>query len=112
MTGEMHWINQDGVDSNGDAWPLHAIVARAVGGELKPFDSYQGPYIVVGKDIAAGNAPYRVPIRGLGCIRLWVYQNECGEITIWREDNNSEVVVPFDDEETIADCARALLNRQ
>jgi|TARA_R100001530_G_C4231517_1_gene132776 hypothetical protein len=49
MTGEMSWINQDGEDSNGDEWRTHAAVAKAVGGTLRPFDVYQGPYISLPK---------------------------------------------------------------
>jgi hypothetical protein len=46
MTGEMHRIDQDtGIDSNGDGWPLHLAIAKHTGGELRPFDVYQGPYI-------------------------------------------------------------------
>lgn len=47
MTGEMAWIKKDGTDSNGDCWPIHASIARQLKGELRPFDVYQGPYVVV-----------------------------------------------------------------
>ena len=46
MTGEMGFINQDtGIDSNGDSHPIHLAIAKAVKGDLRPFDVYQGPYI-------------------------------------------------------------------
>lgn len=37
-TGEMS-------DVDPDEWPIHKKVADALGGELRPFDQYQGPYI-------------------------------------------------------------------
>lgn len=47
MTGEMARIcPRSGRDSNGDEWPVHLAVARSVGGELRPFDVYCGPYIL------------------------------------------------------------------
>lgn len=45
MTGEMGSIDKNGLDSNGDSWPLQAAIAKRLGGELCPFDRYQGPYI-------------------------------------------------------------------
>jgi hypothetical protein len=45
MTGEMSWIKSDGTDANGEQWKVHAAVAKAVRGSLRPFDAYQGPYI-------------------------------------------------------------------
>ena len=109
MTGEMHWIRQDGVDSNGDEWPYHVIVAKAVNGTLKPFDKYQGPYIAVGPDFLAGTRPYRVPIQNLGCVRLWLGWNEDEGPYIYREDIDKTMFLPSLDEETLADCAREIL---
>ena len=110
MTGEMSRIDQDGTDSNGDVWSTHAAVARAVGGELCPFDSYQGPYIVVGKDIVAGGAPYRMPVPGFGVVRLWLISDDAFTGRVYREDNDT-MSDPFwqDDEEAAADAARSLL---
>ena len=45
MTGEMSWIKPNGDDSNGEGWPVHAEVARALRCRLRPFDTYIGPYI-------------------------------------------------------------------
>lgn len=45
MTGEMSRIDQKGHDSNGDDWPMHAAVAKALRCPLQPFDVYIGPYI-------------------------------------------------------------------
>lgn len=50
MTGEMGRITPDGYDPlNKETWSVHAAVAKAVHGELKPFDVYQGPYIQTAK---------------------------------------------------------------
>jgi hypothetical protein len=45
MTGEMGWIKPDGTGSNGDCYPIHAAVAKAMRCTLRPFDVYCGPYI-------------------------------------------------------------------
>lgn len=66
MTGGMGWIKKDGVDSNGDCWPIQAAIARALKGTLHRYDTYQGPYI---SDMELG-------ITGL---TLWVVNDErCG----------------------------------
>jgi len=41
MTGEMH--ASEVIREN---FPLHFAIAAALGGEVKPFDQYQGPYIL------------------------------------------------------------------
>lgn len=47
-TGEMSHVDPD-------EWPIHKEVADALGGELRPFDQYQGPYIAwEGKQIFIG----------------------------------------------------------
>ena len=38
MAGEMRHVNLA-------EWPIHNAVAAALGGRLRPFDQYQGPYI-------------------------------------------------------------------
>ena len=38
MAGEVRQVNPD-------EWPTHKAIADAVGGRLRPFDQYQGPYI-------------------------------------------------------------------
>lgn len=65
MTGEMHSIDPDGNDSNGESWPVHAAVARALGCELRPFDKYCGPYIAH----AAG--------------KIWLYDEAGPRVCIW-----------------------------
>ena len=91
MTGEMSWINpKTGEDSNGDSWPIHLAVAKAVGGELKPFDVYQGPYISVGIDLRIGNSPYSIPVQNQKCIRLWVIPVDDYDVAIYREDTDTQ----------------------
>jgi len=38
MAGEMTCVHSG-------EWPIHKAVADALGGQLRPFDQYQGPYI-------------------------------------------------------------------
>lgn len=45
MTGEMGWIKANGEASDGNSYPVHATVARALRSRLRPFDTYIGPYI-------------------------------------------------------------------
>lgn len=42
MTGEM-----SASEVTRDNWPIHFAIADALGGEVKPFDQYQGPYILI-----------------------------------------------------------------
>lgn len=95
MTGEMHHIDQDGKDDSGNIWETHAAIAKALRDEgydatLQPFDQYQGPYILVGKDIRVGDVPYQLAVQNAGVIRLWVQSTEeyNALLTIQREDTN------------------------
>jgi hypothetical protein len=102
MTGEMSYINNEtGIDSNGESWPIHLAIAKAVNGTLRPFDSYQGPYISVGTDITVGDSPYKIPVNHLGCIRLWVCYEDEITACVYRED--TEEVAYFDSDFT--ECA-------
>lgn len=67
MTGEMHES-----EVTRENFPLHFAVADALGGEVKPFDQYQGPYVVIGDDVRCGAPPYAVAPVGLGVVRLWL----------------------------------------
>ena len=42
MAGEMNKT-----DMTKEAFPIHFAVARSTGGEVKPFDMYQGPYVYI-----------------------------------------------------------------
>jgi len=110
MTGEMGYINSEtGIDSNGDYWPIHHAIAKELNGELKPFDSYQGPYIVIGSDfVLQPNSDYRMPIQRFGIVRLWVYYDNDMELVIYREDTDKSLRC-WDDPESAIDAAKELL---
>jgi hypothetical protein len=104
----MFAIGQDGVDSSGDTWSVHAAIARAVGGTLEPFDVYQGPYVLVGDDRLCGQSPYRVTLPG-PC-RLWLDANASGMGTVYREDTGTAALYWPESSETAAvEAARSLL---
>ena len=42
MTGEM-----SKADVTREAYPIHFAIADALGGDVRPFDVYQGPYVYV-----------------------------------------------------------------
>jgi len=110
MTGEMCWIDQNGMDSNGDCYELHAAVAKAIGGTLQPFDVYQGPYILIGKDVRIGSSPYALASTGMGVKRLWLVNEDNGWGQWFREDTeqfSSEFW--WDDVEEAIEAARELL---
>lgn len=112
MTGEMFSIDQDGNDSNGDTWDLHAAIAQAIGGQLHPFDVYQGPYISVGPDLRVGDAPYAMPVQHLGLIRLWVSSDDGVGTYIYREDTDESSESFFmGDHQWGIDLALSLLGR-
>ena len=95
MTGEMSGITKDGRDTNGEYWPLHAAIANALDGELRPFDVYQGPYIKVGK------------------AKFWVFSEDGYDAIIYREDTDTKAE-PFPmysklSEELAIEAARYLL---
>lgn len=97
MTGEMGYIKQNGEDQDGEIWELHAKIAEAIGGELKPFDKYQGPYIAVGGDLRTAGGAYAMPVKHLGIVRLWVIADEKypdNMARVYREDNK-RVSNPF-----------------
>lgn len=113
MTGEMTYIDQDGYDQDGECWFIHAAIARAVGGTLKPFDKYQGCYILVGggEIVINENSPYRIPIsiRGFKPIRLWIVEDDDGLPAVYREDTEEMLSFWFDDEDSAIESARILL---
>jgi len=109
MTGEMSWIDQNGEDSNGNNWPLHAAIAKELGGIIKPFDVYQGPYVVFGADVRVGNAPYAIAPIGLGIKRLWLVGEDC-LLKWYREDNEAESFeFWWDDVEGAIEAAKEVL---
>jgi len=102
MTGEMGRIDPiTGEEPDGTVWPIHAAIAKALGGEVMPFDQYQGPYIVIGEGVRISNPP--VP-RHLGFVCLWV-----GEDYIYREDTDTTAIFFLDDIEDAVRAARELM---
>ena len=121
MTGEMGRINQDGEDDSGSIWSTHAAITKALRADgldatLQPFDQYQGPYILVGKDVRVGNKPYQLTVQHAGVIRLWIISDDLyGDdmSVIYRED--TEVTSDFfcyDDIEYAIACAKQLLTQK
>ena len=106
MTGEMYAIDQDGKDSDGNYWPIHAAIARSVKGKLCPFDVYQGPYITVRNDIRVGQRPYQVAPLHLGAVRLWISSDDGAVCTVYREDTETESA-PFWYTDTRSACREA-----
>ena len=117
MTGEMCNIDQDGKDDSGNEWTMHAAIVKALRAEgydatLQPFDQYQGPYILVGKDIRVGERPYQLAVQNMGVIRLWIVVDSDGEGLVYREDiDASSDAFWCDDIEGAIDGARELLAR-
>ena len=111
MTGEMLSITQDGIDNDGNCWATQAAIAKALDGELRPFDQYQGPYVVIGPDVRLGQAPYAVAPVGLGIVRLWIVPcSDSYDCQVYREDTD-QLSRPFnyDDEAQAIEAAQALL---
>ena len=88
MTGEMSWIDDKGNDSNGETWDLHAKVAKAVKGKLKPFDVYQGPYIYV-KNTRLWIGPAKDEIEGL--LSVYNEQTEVESLPFAWNDTKSAI---------------------
>ena len=114
MTGEMYHIDQDGKDDSGNEWTMHAAIAKALRAEgyeatLQPFDQYQGPYILVGKDVRLGQPPYAVATQHLGVIRLWLMFEGDETPCVYREDINALSCYAWDDTEGAIACAKELM---
>lgn len=106
MAGEMFYADPQ-------EWPLHAAIAEQLGGELEPFDVYQGPYVAFGPNLRAGDSPYSVPLSVPGAVRLWVTCEDGYWCSIYREDTEeSSGIFPYDDEESAVLAARMLLRRE
>jgi hypothetical protein len=97
-------------DCTRDNYPVHHAVADALGGTVRPFDQYQGPYVVVGPDVRAGSEPYAVAPRGLGVVRLWLCDDGEGRVTVFNEATERESD-PFiwDDENGAIEAARSVV---
>lgn len=90
-TGEM---SQAELDANGrNEWPLHYAIADALGGTVKPFDQYQGPYVLIGSEIR-GQGVYAPATPMKGTVRIWIY-SEDGEMGIVYNEENDRKSSPF-----------------
>ena len=78
MTGEMHES-----EVTRESYPVHFAIADILNGTVRPFDQYQGPYILTSKG------------------RLWLVSQDCVLATIYNEDNQCESK-PFFVEDTKA----------
>jgi hypothetical protein len=101
------WYIVTMLEPDGTVWNFHAAVAQALGGTIKPFDVYQGPYIVFGEDITVGNIPYAMPLQGLGIIRLWITENDDIPV-VYREDTEESIPYWYC-EELAVEAAKELL---
>lgn len=84
MTGEMHES-----EVTREAYPLHFAIADALGGSVRPFDQYQGPYVQTPKG------------------RLWVCPLEdTGFCFVYNEKTgNKSACFPWDADEIAAEAA-------
>ena len=81
MTGEMYKN-----DVTREEYPIHFEIADDLGGSVEPFDQYQGPYVLIGKDIRSGDEPYQTAPHGFGIVRLWVTpENDTYTFTVFNE---------------------------
>ena len=89
-----------------ETYPMHYAIADALGGAVIAFDTYQGPYILIGEDIRGGEGVYATAPTGLGVTRLWISD---GPI-IYNEA--TEKSMPFFDDapETAIAAAQATIN--
>lgn len=114
MTGEMYHIDPvTAIEPDGTVWEYHAAVAKALredGHEasVQPFDQYQGPYVLVGKDIRVGERPYQVAVRHLGVVRLWLSEED-GKNFVYREDNSAKAEFFPGSIEDAVEAARKLM---
>ena len=67
MTGEMSYD-----DLTPEEFPLHFAIAEALGGTVRPFDKYQGPYVTVPN----GN--------------LWLIEDGDGFCSVYNERNENQ----------------------
>src|SRR5208282_3992281 len=108
-TGEMSQSEAD----DAEQWPMHHAIANALGGKVKAFDQYRGPYVLVGSEIR-GQGTYAPAVPMKGTVRLWVQADEGSEgafLTVYNEDNE-KISEPFhwEDTEGAIDAARSVLD--
>lgn len=107
MTGEMHES-----EVTRENFPLYFAIAAALGGEVKPFDQYQGPYVLIGPDVRVGTPPYAVAPVGLGVVRLWLCTDDGVESFVYNEANDKKsepFLVGQDETEQAVAAARSVI---
>ena len=109
-TGEM---TQEELDASGlEEWPLHYAIADALGGMVKPFDQYQGPYILVGSEVR-GRGVYAPATPMKGTVRLWIQADEGGLARVYNEENDKlSEEFPWDDTEQAIEAAKSVLRTE
>jgi len=97
-TGEMTQSEAD----NREEWPLHHTIADALGGKVKAFDQYSGPYVLIGSEVR-GQGVYAPAIPMKGTVRLWIQMVEGAEglVQVYNEDSK-KLSEPFPWDDTVA----------
>jgi hypothetical protein len=114
-TGEMTSVDPE-------EYSTHFAIAKALGGEVKPFDVYQGPYISIGGDVRVSdaltdpdaNGPYAMAPRIKGLVRLWISVDENDDLChVYNEDNEkvSTIGFPYEDENMAIAAAEEVLDK-
>jgi hypothetical protein len=108
-TGEMSQAEAD----DPEAWPMHHAIADALGGKVKAFDQYQGPYILIGSEVR-GRGVYAPAIPMKGTVRLWIQTvGEGEELQVYNEDNEKLSQTFFwDDNEAAIEAAKEVLGTE
>ncbi|KKL89015.1 hypothetical protein LCGC14_1918890 [marine sediment metagenome] len=105
MTGEMF-----SSDVTPEAYPLHFAIAEALGGTVQPFDQYQGPYVLIGEDIRAGDEPYAVAVQGLGVVRLWLIDESASlNPSIYNEASGRSTPFLYNNTNSAIEAAQSVL---
>lgn len=106
-TGEMSQSEAD----DPRAWPLHHAIAEALGGTVKAFDQYQGPYVLIGSEVR-GEGVYAPATPMKGTVRLWIQFDEGGIATVYNEDNE-KLSEPFswNDTQGAIEAAKSVLDQ-
>ena len=87
MAGEMSWIDPvTGETGDGEVYSLHAAIARELHGIVKPFDVYQGPYVLIGSEFR--DSGVYAPLVDRQAVRLWIGEID-GSTRVYREDTDT-----------------------
>jgi hypothetical protein len=99
-------------DVTRESYSLHFAIADALGGKVRPFDMYQGPYVVIGNDVRIGIEPYAYCPPGTAT-RLWLCSEDgCGGAVYNEANDKQSKPFPFDipgAEQIAVEMARSVL---